>query len=163
MTSMMSSPSGAVARVGVLGTLLAIIGLGGVGLWAQSVDTGILGNVSDSTGAVIAGAAVTVTQPATGTSHNVSSGPTGAYEVRYLAPGEYVVEVRQAGFRSEKSSPITLRIGQMARVDFALQVGEVTEQVQVTARGVMLETQNGVIGGVVTPESIVNLPLNGRN
>ena len=132
-------------------------------LWSQSADTGILGAISDPSGAVVAGAAITVTQPATGIARAVQSDPTGAYEVRYLTPGVYVVEVRTAGFRSEKSSQITLRIGQMARLDFKLQVGDVTEQVQVIAEGVLLETQSGVVADVVTPERIVNLPLNGRN
>jgi hypothetical protein len=134
-----------------------------IALWSQSVDTGILGTISDSSGAVIAGATVNITHSATGTVHTVVTGGNGAYEVRYLVPGEYVVDVRQAGFRSERSSSITLRIGQMARVNFTIQVGEISEQVQVTAQGVLLETQNGVVGGVVSGERIVNLPLNGRN
>jgi hypothetical protein len=132
-------------------------------LYPQSADTGFLGTITDATGAVVAGAPVVVTQPATGTVRNVTSSPTGSYEVRYLQPGEYVVEVRMTGFRSEKSSEITLRLAQMVRLDFTLQVGEVTEQVQVNAQGVMLETQSGVLGGVVTRDSVVNLPLNGRN
>ena len=132
-------------------------------LWSQSFDTGILGTVNDPSGAVAVGAAITVTQPATGTVRTVQTGPNGAYEIRYLLPGEWAVEVRLSGFRSQKSSPILIQVGQVARVDFTLQVGEVTEQVQVTAQGVLLETQSGVLGDVVTAEKIVNLPLNGRS
>src|SRR6266568_7414409 len=132
-------------------------------LLPQSADTGFLGVITDSTGAVVAGATVTITQPATGVARNVTSDSSGSYELRYLLPGEYVIEVRMSGFRSEKSSSITLRVAQMARLDFTLQVGEVAEQVQVTAQGVLLETQSGVLGSVVTRDSVVNLPLNGRN
>src|SRR5258706_10137399 len=145
-----------VTRLFLAGALCASI------LLPQSADTGFLGTITDATGAVVAGAAVTVTQPATGAVRNVTTSGNGDYEVRYLPPGEYVIDVRTAGFRSEKSSTITLRIAQMVRLDFALQVGEVAEQVQVTAQGVLLETQSGVLGGVVTRDSVVNLPLNGR-
>src|SRR5260370_36884844 len=72
-----------------------------IALWAQSVDTGILGTISDSSGAVIAGATVSITHSATGTLHTVVTGGTGAYEFRYLVPGGYVVDVRQVGFPSE--------------------------------------------------------------
>src|SRR5262245_19721196 len=119
---------------------------------AQSFDTGILGAVTDPSGAVIAGAAITVSQPATGVVRTATTTPGGAYEIRYLLPGEWVVEVRNAGFRSQKSSPIQIQVGQVARVDFALQVGEVTEQVQVTSQGILLESQSGVLGNVITSE-----------
>src|SRR5436190_16564822 len=61
---------------------------------AQTLDTAILGIVSDPSGALVSGAAVTITQPATGNSHSVTTGQDGKYEVRYLLPGEYTVEVK---------------------------------------------------------------------
>ena len=133
------------------------------GLLAQTVDTGVIGAVTDSSGAHIASAQVTVTQPATGVTRELKTKDDGMYELRYLLPGEYVITVRMSGFRSEQSTPLSLRVGQMARVDFSLQVGEVTEQVQVSAQGVLLETQTGVQSNTLTTRSIVNLPLNGRN
>ena len=142
---------------------LMVLVLNAVTLRSQSFDTGILGTVTDPSGAVAVGAAVIVTQPATGTVHNVQTATNGGFEIRYLLPGQWVVEVRLSGFRSQKSSPIMIQVGQVARVDFTLQVGEVTEQVQVTAQGVLLETQSGVLGDVVTAEKIVNLPLSGRS
>jgi hypothetical protein len=150
-------------RFSSLTKLIVAAAIGAAALYPQSADTGFLGTVADSTGAVVAGASVVLTQPATGAVRNVTTSATGGYEVRYLMPGEYTVEVRNTGFRSEKSSVITLRIGQTVRLDFTLQVGEVNEQVQVNAQGVMLETQSGVMGGVVTQDNVVNLPLNGRN
>ena len=68
-------------------------------LAAQTLDTGILGTVTDPAGAVISGAAVTISSPATGFSRAVKTAADGKYEVRYLVPGEYTVEVQNPGFR----------------------------------------------------------------
>ena len=99
----------------------------GVTLWAspalaQSVDTGILGTVSDGSGAVIPGSDITVTSVATDVVHNTVTQPNGTFEVRYLVPGEYVVQASLSGFRAERTT-VTLRVGQLARLTFTLQVG----------------------------------------
>ncbi|MDQ3673626.1 MAG: carboxypeptidase-like regulatory domain-containing protein, partial [Gemmatimonadota bacterium] len=130
--------------------------------WSQSADTGILGIVTDASGAVIPGSTIAVRSVATGVVQSVVSGPDGAFEIRYLTPGEYVVEAGVSGFRTERRS-IVLRIAQLARLNFTLQVGEIGEVIDVVARGLLLETQSGVTGNVVTAETIVNLPLSGRN
>src|SRR5438093_3506143 len=129
---------------------------------AQSVDTGILGTVVDASAAVIPGADITVTRVSTGVAQSIVSGPNGTFEVRYLVPGEYVVEARLSGFRSERRA-VTLRVAQMARLNVVLEVGQIGEVVDVVAKGLLLETQSGVTGNVVTAETIVNLPLSGRN
>jgi outer membrane receptor protein involved in Fe transport len=118
--------------------------------------------VTDVTGAVVPGAQVTVKGAATGIVHTIVSDSNGAYEIRYLAPGEYVVETVLPGFRAERRT-ISLRVAQMARVNIVLQVGGVGEVVDVEAQGLLLETQSGVTGNVVTAETLVNLPLSGRN
>jgi outer membrane receptor protein involved in Fe transport len=130
---------------------------------AQTLDTGILGTVTDPNGAVIPGASVTISEPETGLVRTVITGPEGGYEVRYLRPGHYVIEVRAAGFRSERHTGIDLQISRLARIDMALQVGEVRETVEVSSAGAILQTENATLGGVVAPERVVNLPLNGRN
>jgi outer membrane receptor protein involved in Fe transport len=131
-------------------------------LWAQSVDTGILGTVTDGSGAVVPGADVTITNVSTGVVHTVVSGPAGAFEVRYLIPGDYTVQTALSGFRTERTA-VTLRVGQLARLNFTLQVGSIGEVVDVAAEGLLLETQSGVTGNVVTSETLVNMPLSGRN
>jgi outer membrane receptor protein involved in Fe transport len=131
-------------------------------LWAQSADTGILGNVSDASGAIIPGSDITITSVATGVVQSVVSGPNGAFEVRYLVPGEYTVQAGLSGFRTERTT-VTLRVGQLARLNFVLQVGSIGEVVDVEAKGLLLETQSGVTGNVVTAESLQNMPLSGRN
>jgi len=132
-------------------------------LQAQTLDTGILGIVNDPSGAVITAATVTVTQAATGVVKTVVTDASGRYEFRYLVPGEYVVEAKASGFRTERQSGIVIQIGQLARIDFALQVGDVVETVSVSTSASLLQTENATLGEVVGGERIVNLPLNGRN
>ncbi|HYM11208.1 MAG TPA: TonB-dependent receptor [Bryobacterales bacterium] len=141
--------------------LLAALALGLLG--AQTLDTGILGRVTDPSGAVISGANITVTQTATGVSHTATTDASGHYEVRYLVPGEYAVEAKAQGFRTERQTGIVIQIGQQAPIDFSLQVGSVVETVDVNAAAPLAQTENATLGEVVGTERIVNLPLNGRN
>src|SRR5437588_10474557 len=97
-------------------------------LLAQTIDTGILGTVKESTGAVIAGAPVTISQAATGLSRTVATNGEGYYEVRYLRPGEYSAETHASGFRSERQTGIIIQIGQQARINFTMQVGALEER-----------------------------------
>ena len=73
---------------------------------AQTLDTAILGVVTDPSGAIIPGAAVTITQPATGFSRKVNTNQEGAFEVRYLLPGEYSLEASAAGFTTERRTSV---------------------------------------------------------
>src|SRR5512145_3373256 len=98
----------------LIGGLVFAGTLGATSLSAQSVDTGVLGAVSDSTGALIPGVTVTATNVATGVVSTVITGGNGAFEIRYLAPGEHVVEVTLQGFRAQRAS-IQLRVAQMMR------------------------------------------------
>jgi outer membrane receptor protein involved in Fe transport len=132
-------------------------------LAAQTADTAILGTVTDPAGAVIVGAAVKVTQPETGVSRDTVSNAEGLYEIRYLRPGEYIVEVRAVGFRAERRTGIVLQINQQARFDIRLQVGDVVETVEVSSAAPLLQTESAVVGDVIAQQRIVNLPLNNRN
>jgi outer membrane receptor protein involved in Fe transport len=140
-----------------------ILLMAAVALPAQTLDTAILGSVSDPSGASVSGAQVAVTHPATGQTRSVTTGADGHYEVRYLLPGEYTVEVKAQGFRAERRTGLVIQINQQARIDFALQVGEVLQTLEVQATAPLLQTENATLGEVVARERIVNLPLNGRN
>jgi hypothetical protein len=131
-------------------------------LLAQSVDTGILGTVRDATGGLIPGATVTATNKATGVVNTVVSSANGAFEIRYLGPGEHVVDVALQGFRNQRTT-IVLRVAQMMRLDFTVQLGEVAETVNVIAKGQLLETQSAVVRDVVSGDRIENLPVAGRS
>ncbi len=143
--------------------LAGILIVGAAIVAAQTLDTAILGIVTDPTGAVVAGASVTITNPATGSVRTVATTGAGNYEVRYLVPAEYAVEVRMTGFRTERRTGIVIQIGQQARIDVALHVGEVVETVEVGATAPLLQTENAVLGEVVGRERIINLPLIQRN
>lgn len=132
-------------------------------LCSQTIDTGIRGAVQDPSGAAVAGAEVTITNVATGVQHAVKTSDSGLYEVRYLNSGEYVVEVRMEGFRTVRRSGIVLQWGQQASVDVAMELGEVSETVEVSGTASLLPTENATLGAVIGSERIVNLPLNGRN
>lgn len=129
---------------------------------AQTLDTAILGVVTDPSGAVVTSAAVTIEQPATGLTRKVLTNSEGAYEVRYLLPGEYNVEVSAPGFTTERRTSVVLQTGQQARLNFPMQVGQVTERTNVVAEVPLLQTENAALGEVVSTERVSNLPLNGR-
>jgi len=139
-----------------------VVGSFAAGGLAQTVDTAILGIVTDSAQAGVPGATVVISQPAKGLSRTVNTSPGGLYELRYLVPGEYQVEVQANGFRAERRTGIQIQIGQQARIDFLLQVGTVQQTVEVTSSAPLLQTETATLGGVVNSERINNLPLNGR-
>src|SRR5688572_23289203 len=134
-----------------------------VSAFAQSADTAILGTVTEASGAVIPGAKITIQQPATGLVRSVVASNEGLYEVRYLRPGQYTIEVAHPGFRTERRTGIVIEINQQARIDFNLQVGDVVETVEISSAAPLLQTESAVVGDVIAQERIVNLPLNNRN
>ncbi len=89
-------------------------------LSAQTLDTGILGTVTDPAGALVAGANVTITNTATGMQRVVKTSSDGNYEVRYLLPGDYTIQVQTPGFRTELRRRVVVQINQQARFDFAI-------------------------------------------
>lgn len=129
----------------------------------QASSTGtILGRVSDASDAAIAGATVTVTNTATGSTHNLKSNAAGEYTVPELQPGPYKVTVDSAGFGTQVNT-LTVAVAQQARVDAQLKLGGNTETVQVDASGVQLDTDTSSISQLVSQKQVEQLPLNGRN
>ena len=126
-------------------------------------STQILGIVEDTSGAVIPGVTVTATHVATGQQRKVVSGESGNYVITNITPGEYTVRAEKGGFKSEVRSDLILQLNQKARIDMKLSIGAVTETVEVSARGVILNTDDATIGNVVEQKRITDLPLNGRN
>ena len=133
-----------------------------VPLHAQTVDTAIIGTVTDHSGAVISGAKVTVTSASTGIAKSAVTASTGEYTINYLLPGSYDVAVTANGFTTTRQQGIEVQLSQEARVNFQLQVGTATEQVTVEGAQPLLQTQASSLGIVVGQEETQNLPLNGR-
>lgn len=134
-----------------------------IGLRGQITTAEVTGTVTDSTGAVVVGATVTITNPATNTQRVVQTNAAGAYDVPSLPPGTYNVKVEMTGFSSQVRDNLELQVAQIARVDVGLQIGNVSEVVEVSAGAALLETENTAVGTVIEERRIVDLPINGRN
>jgi hypothetical protein len=133
-------------------------------LQAQITTAELTGTVTDASGAVVVGANVTVTNTATNASRAVQTNSAGTYDIPSLPPGTYNVKIEMTGFSTQARSGIELQVAQVARIDVGLQLGNVSEVVEVSGGGpVMLETENTAVGTVIEQERIEDLPLNGRN
>jgi Carboxypeptidase regulatory-like domain/TonB-dependent Receptor Plug Domain len=124
----------------------------------------ITGTVRDASGAVVAGAQVTVSSPDRAVLLKTTTNVEGDYLVAGLTAGSYNLSIATTGFKTFEASNIVLRVGQKARVDASLQVGEVSTEVAVQGSAVaQVETQSSEVSGVVTQKEISQLVLNGRN
>ncbi|PYS20100.1 MAG: hypothetical protein DMG11_30560, partial [Acidobacteria bacterium] len=130
---------------------------------AQGVRATVVGRVTDETGAVVPGAKITITNVGTNDSRSVIVNDSGEYAMPQLAPGQYTVTAEYAGFNKVVRSGIVLETGQQARIDIALKVGTVSEEVEVSAAAPLVTTENAALGNVVDQKKIVELPLNGRD
>ena len=122
----------------------------------------ITGHVADSTGAAVATAVISATNTATNAARQTASSASGDYAVPSLPPGNYTVRIEKPGFKSE-TSHIDVAVQQTVRLDFTLQVGQVSESIEVSAQTVQLQSENATVGTVIENKRIVELPLNGRN
>ncbi|HTM48743.1 MAG TPA: TonB-dependent receptor [Bryobacteraceae bacterium] len=130
-------------------------------LFAQQAT--IRGVVTDSSRAVIPKVKVTVTNKTTSVSQTIETNDSGVYVAPFLSPGPYRVEASKPGFATVSQDNLKLDVEQTARVDFTLQVGAVTETVNISAAAALIDSQTSVVGQVISNKSIVDLPLNGRN
>lgn len=130
---------------------------------AQTTYGTILGNVEDSSGAVVPNANVTVTNLGTNVSSKVKTSAQGNYVVPNLIPGRYQVIVEASGFKRFLTSNLVLQVDQRLRVDAVLQVGSVTSKVNVTTHAQMVNTDTSTIGTVIQNKQIHDLPLVSRN
>ncbi len=132
--------------------------------FAQDATGKVVGVVTDSSGAVLPNAQVTVTNTATNINQQVTTNKDGFYQAIHLPPGDYKVTVVQPGFeQSTVASKTALQINQTLRVDVQLQVGKISDSVTVESSTSQVETENSTIGATVTGQAIYELPLNGRN
>jgi hypothetical protein len=142
---------------------VALIGLFPA-LTLGQVDTGtIVGTVKDATGAVLPGATVVVSSVSTGINTTVKSGADGTYVATPLKIGEYTVSVEAVGFKSQTQKNIVLQVQDRLRVDFTLQVGDISEKVIVEDAPPMLQTETSSLGDVINSNQVTSLPLNGRD
>jgi hypothetical protein len=133
-------------------------------LFAQGGATGtILGTVTDTSGAIVPNAKVTVTNTATNVAYRTVTGSAGDYNAPALNPGTYKISVESAGFEKSVTNAITLTVDQKVRVDVSLRPGAVSETLEVTAQAVTLDTDSAALSQLVSQQQVEELPLNGRN
>jgi Carboxypeptidase regulatory-like domain len=142
-----------------LGFLLCLTPAG----FAQNATGTVLGHVTDSTGAVIPDATVTLTNSNTGVTRQFKTNGTGDFVFVDQNPGPYSLSVQAAGFENETTGNLQLEVEQTLRQNFSLKVGSQTQQVVVAANAQILQTDNETTGQVISGELISKLPLNGRD
>ena len=134
-----------------------------LGAWAQ-LDTGaVTGVVTDTSGAIVPGATVTITNTETGFASSTKSDSAGIYTFSPIRIGSYSITASAPSFQTTKQENVVVQVQERLSVNLALKPGEVTETVTVTTAPALLQTQSGSVGQVMTAQTINHVPLNGRN
>jgi hypothetical protein len=123
----------------------------------------ITGTISDSAGAVVAGADITVINTATSQTRQVTTNETGNFTVPFVPPGLYQIRVEKQGFKAATRGDVRVQVADSVRVNFTIEVGSVSESIEVQGGTPLLSTENATVGTVIDNRRIVELPLNGRN
>jgi len=133
-------------------------------LLAQTFRGTILGTVTDPQGAVVVGAKVTVHNVDTGLERTTQTSADGSYSLPELPIGTYTVTVTQSGFQTAVTSNVAVNVAAEKRVDVVFRTGQVSEKVEVSGESLpLVETTNNTLGGVLTQETVKDLPINGRD
>ena len=132
---------------------------------AFAQDTGTFtGTVHDSSGAVVVGAEVNISNSAIGMNKTVTTNTDGDWVTPYIPNGAYNITVTAKGFKKYEARGVVLRVGQTAKIDIALEVGAVSSEVTVVGQGLaQVETESAQVGGTITGTEITQLQLNGRD
>ena len=149
----------------LLGVFLAIglCSFTAVPAYSQVTGATLSGTVTDASGAVIAGATISVKNTANGISKDTTSDSAGLYTVPNLLPGDYEVRVTAKGFSTAVQSNLNLNVGAQQQLNFSLKVGETSTTVQVTEAAPQVELTSSALSGQVESETVRELPLNGRD
>jgi hypothetical protein len=153
---------GRLQRLCLFGALCVFL-LGVSRLNAQTTFGSIVGNVTDSSGAAIPSTQVVLTNLATNEKRTETTNSDGFYQFVNLSPADYSVEVEKSGFKRTVRSPVTVQTQTTSKIDLALQVGDVTQTVEVSAQTPLLTPESSSLGQVIDERKTDELPLNGRN
>ncbi len=126
-------------------------------------NSGVQGAVTDPSKAVVPSATVTITNLETAVSSKAVTNEQGLYLFPLLSPGRYKVECLAAGFAPRQINELRLEVGQTARIDFELKTGTVVESIEVSASGILINSETSEVGQVIDSKRILEMPLNGRN
>jgi hypothetical protein len=152
-------------RSATLAFCLTLIVAGPLSQWGRAQENrgSILGTVTDETGALLPGATVQTSNDATGATITSASDQSGQFNLPFLAPGEYRIQVSAKGFAQAINPAVTVHAQQTEHVTFALHVGSATEVVEVTSAAPLLETANTTTGQTLGSQTVQNLPVNNEN
>ncbi|HYI94526.1 MAG TPA: TonB-dependent receptor [Bryobacteraceae bacterium] len=139
----------------VLGVVFSVSG------WAQSLAR-LTGTIADNSGAVVSGARVTARNVSTGVITEAASGESGIYQFPFLPPAEYEVSCELQGFKKSVRPGVVLETGSTRTLDFTLEVGELTESVEVKATVPLLEAETSSVGQFIERTTVMNMPLESR-
>ena len=147
----------------LLGSLLAVVTALAPSAWSQEVTATLVGTITDQSGAAVSGATVKATSVDRGTSYSALSNDAGLYRIAALPADNYTLTVEKAGFATTSHAAFVLTVNQVARIDLALKVGQVTESVEVTGAPPVLEKDSTQVSTVINAATNDNLPLASRN
>lgn len=150
-------------RVGrILTVLLLLVSWGGISAFAQ-FSSGIEGTVHDTTGAIVAGAKVTITDDRLGVSKTVLTGENGYFRIDGIAASTYTVGIQMANFQTWKQAGLTLPVGTIRTLSPELKVGEVSTNVEVSATAASLDLVTPTTGSIISNVTLQETPLTGQN
>src|ERR1051326_6612941 len=129
---------------------------------AQNITGTIQGIITDPSGAILPGVSITVHNLGTNQTRNVLTNETGTYIVPLLPVGTYEVTAEYTGFKTQIKSRLELQVDQRMNVNFSLQVGEISERLEVIEAAPLVQSDTATVGSVIDTQKIVELPLNGR-
>jgi hypothetical protein len=126
-------------------------------------SAGVNGVILDSSGATMPDTQVTITNLDTAAKREATTNESGGYQFALLQPGRYSIAARRQGFKRVSRDGLQLEVNQVARVDFSLEPGAVSETIEVEASAALLESNTSAVGQVIETKAVSDLPLNGRN
>lgn len=143
--------------------ILSVLLIGSSTLYAQVITADAVGTVTDGTGAIIPGAKVTIRNVATHETRSALTNQAGDYTFSLLPIGVYSIRTEMSGFKAYAIQQVPLSAGDRARFDIQMQVGDISESVEVTTAPPLLQTDSSAVGDTLPAAAVQDLPLNGRN
>lgn len=150
-------------KIGASLLTISLVVLGSGMLFAQSTTGTVLGTVKDQSGAVLPGVEITLLNLSTNQSRTTLTSERGDYTIPQIPIGAYSVTATMPGFKTEVRQRIEIQVDQRARIDFVLEVGQVSEKVLVTEEAPLVQVTSASLGSVVDNQKIQQLPLNSRD
>jgi hypothetical protein len=132
-------------------------------VFAQTFYGSIVGTITDTSGAAVPAAKVTVSSKATADRRTAETDTSGNYQVLNLVPGAYQINVEANGFKRLERSEVEVQVAGSLRVDASMEVGDVTQVVEVSAQAALIQTENASVSQTVAGRAVTEMALNGRN